>query len=54
MDKLPLKRNTVGTHDRTKTLMTRQVTIRLTFVLSAIALAWIDRLTFRGADSEQH
>ena len=27
-----------------------QVTIHLTFVLSAIALAWIDRLTFAGAE----
>jgi uncharacterized membrane protein YqhA len=27
-----------------------QVTIHLAFVLSAIALAWIDRLTFRADD----
>ena len=31
----------------TETQMLWQVTIHLTFVLSAIALAWIDRLTYR-------
>jgi len=35
-------------------MMLWQVTIHLTFVFSAIALAWIDRLTFRLPDKELH
>jgi uncharacterized protein (TIGR00645 family) len=35
----------------TKTL-TWQVIIHVTFVLSALILAWIDRLTFRPAKSD--
>jgi uncharacterized protein (TIGR00645 family) len=31
-------------------MMTWQVVIHLTFVFSAIALAWIDRLTFRAIE----
>ena len=35
-------------------MMLWQVAIHLTFVASAIALAWIDRLTFRTADEAKH
>jgi uncharacterized membrane protein YqhA len=30
------------------------VLIHVTFVASAIALAWIDRLTFRSSDDARH
>ena len=35
-------------------MMLWQVAIHLTFVASAIALAWIDRLTFKTADEVKH
>ena len=31
-----------------------QVAIHLTFVVSSLALAWIDRLTFRVGEREGH
>jgi len=41
-----------GNKDMTSQMMLWQVVIHVTFVLSAIALAWIDRLTYRPPTAE--
>ncbi|MCI0540447.1 MAG: hypothetical protein L0Z50_35030, partial [Verrucomicrobiales bacterium] len=40
----------INAHDHEQKTMLWQVVIHLTFVVSALILAWIDRLTFRAVE----